>query len=442
MALIRSLTTGTTSLKAHQQRLDVISNNIANVNTVGFKASHSYFVDQLSQVMSLGSAPTKISVGGLGGIDPAQIGLGVRLGAIRSDFTQGSIRTTNRALDVAISGDAFFAMSLNGSAVFSRAGNFSLDKDGNLVDAVTGAFAQGYNNKLDANGRIIKDTAGLAILDKSLASLRVDPNVKSSPKQSTKAMMAGNLSASMKPGETVKSSIPVYDNLGLPHVLELSFTRTATQNQYTLSGTIDGKSITLPAAATNIAFKTDGTIDAPLNFDIPAADLNTALGAGSTAFDTTKNMTIVLAEPDRILNGITQFAGENSVNLVSQDGYAAGNLTGLTIDPTGKILGSFSNSQSEILGQIAVARFTNSSGLLKQGDNLFAVSPNSGLPNIGTAAEIFTSVKLIGGALEDSNVDLTEQFTDLISTQRGFEAAARTITISDQFLQEINQLKR
>ncbi|MFM7775246.1 MAG: flagellar hook-basal body complex protein [Candidatus Kapaibacterium sp.] len=106
------------------------------------------------------------------------------------------------------------------------------------------------------------------------------------------------------------------------------------------------------------------------------------------------------------------------------------------------MLGSFSNSQSEILGQIAIARFTNSSGLQKQGDNLFAVSPNSGLPNIGTAAEIFTSVKLIGGALEDSNVDLTEQFTDLISTQRGFEAAARTITISDQFLQEINQLKR
>ncbi|MFM8439590.1 MAG: flagellar hook-basal body complex protein, partial [Candidatus Kapaibacterium sp.] len=226
------------------------------------------------------------------------------------------------------------------------------------------------------------------------------------------------------------------------HVLELSFTRGATANQYTLSGTIDGKSITLPAAATNITFKTDGTIDTPLNFDIAASELNTALGAGSTAFDTTKDMNIVLAEPDRILNGITQFAGENSVNLVSQDGYAAGNLTGLTIDPTGKILGSFSNSQSEILGQIAVARFTNSSGLQKQGDNLFAVSPNSGLPNIGTAAEILTSVKLIGGALEDSNVDLTEQFTDLISTQRGFEAAARTITISDQFLQEINQLKR
>ncbi|MFN9776910.1 MAG: flagellar hook protein FlgE [Candidatus Kapaibacterium sp.] len=442
MALIRSLTTGSTSLRAHQQRLDVISNNIANVNTVGYKSSQSQFVDQLSQVMSLGSAPTSIAMGGIGGVDPEQIGLGVRLGAIRSDFSQGNIRTTNRALDVAINGDAFFALSLNGSASYTRAGSFSLDKDGNLVDSVSGAFVQGYNNKLDANGRILKDSTGTAILDKSLASLRIDPNVKSSPKQSTQAMMAGNLSASLQSGESVQSAIPVYDNLGISHVLELKFTRTANANEYSLTGTIDGKALTLPAAAGTVTFKTDGTIDTPLNFDISAADMNTALGAGVTSFDTTKNLNIVLAEPNRILNGITQFAGQNSLNLVSQNGYAAGNLTGLTIDPTGKILGAFTNSQSEVLGQIAVARFTNPSGLLKQGDNLFSVSANSGLPNIGTAAEIFTSVKMIGGALEDSNVDLTEQFTDLISTQRGFEAAARTITISDQFLQEINQLKR
>ena len=138
MALIRSLTTGTTSLQAHQQRLDVISNNIANVNTVGYKASEATFVDQLSQVMNLGVGPSNIAKGGSGGVDPLQIGLGVRMGAVRTDFSQGSIRTTNRALDVAITGDAFFALQSNGSMMYSRAGNFSLDKNGNLVDSVSG----------------------------------------------------------------------------------------------------------------------------------------------------------------------------------------------------------------------------------------------------------------------------------------------------------------
>ncbi len=441
MALIRSLTTGTTSLKAHQQRLDVISNNIANVNTVGYKASEATFVDQLSQSMSLGVGPSNIASGGTGGVNPQQIGLGVRMGAVSTDFSQGSIRTTNRSLDAAITGDAFFCLQSNGSMQYSRAGNFSLDKNGNLVDSVSGAFVQGYNDKVDATGKVVKDSSGANVLDRNIANIFISPNVKSSPRQTQSVEMAGNLSASLKSGETAQTSIPVYDNIGISHVLELTFTKSATPNQYSLAGTLDGNAITLPATASNITFNADGSINTPLNFTVAASNLNTALG-GTTSFDTTKDLNIVLAQSGNLLNGITQFAGQSSVNLVSQDGYAAGNLSSLSIDPTGRIFGGFTNSQTEVLGQLAVAKFTNPSGLMKTGDSHFTVSPNSGLPNIGTASDIFASVKVVGGALEDSNVDLTSQFTDLISTQRAFEAAARTITISDQFLSEINQLKR
>ncbi len=441
MALIRSLTTGTTSLQAHQQRLDVISNNIANVNTVGYKASEATFVDQLSQVMNLGVGPSNIAKGGTGGVDPLQIGLGVRMGAVRTDFSQGSIRTTNRALDVAITGDAFFALQSNGSMMYSRAGNFSLDKNGNLVDSVSGAFVQGYNDKVDASGKVVKDSTGNNVLDRNLTNVLISPNIKSSPRQSQTVQMAGNLSAALQTGETAQTSIPVYDNIGISHVLNITFTKSATANQYAMTGTIDGQNITLPAAAGNVTFNADGSINTPLNFSITAANLNTALGSG-TPFDPAKDVSIVLAEAGNLLNGITQFAGQSSVNLVSQDGYAAGNLSSISVDSTGRIFGGFTNSQTEVLGQIAVAKFTNPSGLQKTGDSLYTVSPNSGLPNIGTASDIFASVKVIGGALEDSNVDLTTQFTDLISTQRAFEAASRTITISDQFLQEINSLKR
>ncbi len=441
MALIRSLTTGTTSLQAHQQRLDVISNNIANVNTVGYKASEATFVDQLSQVMNLGVGPSNIAQGGTGGVDPLQIGLGVRMGAVRTDFSQGSIRTTNRALDVAIAGDGFFALSSNGTQLYSRAGNFSLDKNGNLVDSVSGAFVQGYNDKVDATGKIVKDSSGTNVLDRNLTNVVISPNVKSSPRQTQNVQMAGNLNASLQTGETAQTSVSVYDNIGISHVMNLTFTKSATANEYAITGTVDGQNVTLPASAATVTFNPDGSLSTPLSFDIKATDLNTALGSG-TPFDPTKDVTIELAQSGNLLNGITQFAGQSSVNLVSQDGYAAGNLSSLSVDSTGRIFGGFTNSQTEVLGQIAVAKFTNPSGLTKQGDSLFSVSPNSGLPNIGTASDIFSSVKIEGGALEDSNVDLTTQFTDLISTQRAFEAASRTITISDQFLQEINSLKR
>lgn len=441
MALIRSLTSGTSSLKSHQQRLDVISNNIANVNTTGYKSSEASFSEQYAQVIGLGIAPSNISAGGTGGLDPMQIGLGVRLGAVKTDFSQGSIRTTNRPLDLALAGEGFFALKANGQSLYTRAGTFSLDRNGNMVDSATGAFVQGYNFKRDAQGRPIKDSSGTNVLDRELTNVQIDP-IQSNPRQTQNVKMAGNLNASMLTGENAQTSITIYDNIGNSHVLQVTFTKTANPNEFAMTGTLDGNTLTLPPASTTLSFNADGSMNNPLDFTITGADMNTALGGSSTAFDATKDMKVVLAQAGNLFSGLTQFAGQNSVTAFEQDGYTAGNLSRISVDKTGRVIGAFTNGQSEVLGQIAVAKFTNPGGLIKEGSNTFSVSPNSGLPNIGTAVEIFPSTQIQGSALEESNVDLTEQFTDLISTQRAFEAAARTITISDQFLQEVNQLKR
>jgi len=153
-------------------------------------------------------------------------------------------------------------------------------------------------------------------------------------------------------------------------------------------------------------------------------------------------LTVELARAGDLLSGITQFAASSTLTVSKQDGFPPGDLQNESIDSTGKIIGLFTNGQSEILGQLAIARFSNPGGLSRDGNGLFNVSPNSGLPIIGTAVEIFQSTSVIGGALEESNVDLTEQFADMISTQRAFEASARTITTSDQLLQEVTNLKR
>ncbi|MBX7154019.1 MAG: flagellar hook protein FlgE [Bacteriodetes bacterium] len=441
MALLRSLTAGTSSLKAHQQRLDVISNNIANVNTTGYKSSEASFAEQFSQSLALGVAPSNISAGGNGGMNPIQIGLGVKLGAVRTDFTQGSIRTTNRALDLGLSGDGFFALEQNGQDLYTRSGAFSLDRSGNLVDSNTGAFVQGYNFKKDVNGRPVKDSSGNNVLERELTHVNLNLS-QSNPRQTEQVKLAGNLNASMLTGETAQTSITIYDNIGNSHVLQMTFTKSATANQYALTGTLDGNALTLPSAAGTVSFNADGSMNTPLNFNVTGTNLNAALGASSTAFDSTKNIAVTLAQAGNLFSGLTQYAGQNSVTAYEQDGYTAGNLSRVSVDKTGRVIGAFTNGQSEVLAQVAVAKFVNPGGLVKEGNNTYSVSPNSGLPNIGTATEIFPSTAMLGGSLEESNVDLTEQFTDLISTQRAFEAASRTITISDQFLQEINQLKR
>lgn len=439
MGLSRSLATGASSLRAHQQRMDVISNNLANANTIGYKSNRANFSEQFYQVYSQGVAPNVQGTRGNGGINPYQFGLGVRMTSITQDMSQGVLESTNRALDMAIQGDGFFIYNMNGKELYSRAGNISQDKQGNLIDTATGALLQGYNINKDNNGVIIKNSDGTNRLNAAKSNLVIPPDIISPPRQSQNITFFGNLNAGMATGDSRSTSINVYDNIGGVHSLTFTFTKTANANEYALSATIDGQTVNTNAAT--ITFNSDGTLNTPTNVQINYADLNTAIG--NNVFSTTPAaLNIRLADPNNLMSGLTQFAGANTASFKTQDGYTSGDLLSLSVGRDGKIWGAFTNGKTELLGQVLLARFTNQEGLVRTGDNFYANSPNSGDAIIGTANEVFPSTSIVGNALEQSNTDMTEEFTRLITTQRAFEAASRTVTVSDTLLAEINQLKR
>lgn len=440
MAITRSLGIGASSLRAHQQKFDVISNNLANLNTIGFKSNNVNFQDFLYQTQNYGKNPDAEGTSTTGGRNPIQYGLGVQVGSVTQDMSQGILETTNRPLDLSLQGDGFFVYEKNGQQLFSRAGALSVDENGNIVDSSTGAHIQGYNVDTDANGRVIKDSNGVNVLNGIQENLNLNENTISSPRQTEEISFAGNLKSTNEDGFEKKTSIKIFDNQGSTHDLQLTFTKTANPNEYTLTGSINDVAVTL--SETTLTFNNDGTLQTPTSAGITAADLNTAIG--TTAFDETtpKDLTINFADPNNLTSGLTSYATNNSATINTQDGFGAGSLVGMEVDEKGMIWGSFSNGQAEVLGQVLVAKFTNQDGLLRDGSNFFRVSPNSGIPNIGTAGEVFPSTKVAGYTLEQSNVDMTKQFTDMISTQRAYEAAARTITVSDQILGETTVLKR
>lgn len=442
MGLSRALTIGKSSLKANQGRFDVISNNIANTNTIGYKNTKANFAEQFNQVYNYGRTADNEAGIGVGGVNPYQMGTGVKISSITTDLSQGVVETTNRPLDLALQGEGYFIYNMNGKEVYSRAGALNQDTEGNLVDAGTGSFLQGYNVETDASGRIVKDDSGATVLSRAVENLKIDPNTVSSPQQTETVKIGGNLNANSPENSTRQTSINIYDDLGGARTLNFTFTKTATPNEYTIAISIDGNDLTL--ANNTITFNNDGTLQTPTSLTLAAADLNAALG-GTTVFDETtpKDITIQLADPNNLIaDSLTQFAGPNTATAKQQDGYKTGDLLGLNVDQEGKIWGSFTNGQSEVLGQVLIAKFANPEGLVREGNNFLSVSPNSGTPNIGTAGESFTGTTVVGMALEQSNVELTDEFTEMISTQRAFEASSRTILVTDQMLSLINMLKR
>lgn len=221
MGLSRSLATGASSLRAHQQRMDVISNNLANANTIGYKANRANFSEQFYQVYSQGVAPNVQGARGNGGINPYQFGLGVRMTSITQDMSQGVLESTNRALDMAIQGDGFFIYNMNGKELYSRAGNITQDKQGNLIDTATGALLQGYNIEKNNNGVIVKNSDGSNRLHAAKSNLVIPPDIISPPRQSQNITFFGNLNAGMATGDTRSTSINVYDNIGGVHSLNI-----------------------------------------------------------------------------------------------------------------------------------------------------------------------------------------------------------------------------
>ncbi|GAA1338043.1 flagellar hook protein FlgE [Arthrobacter roseus] len=390
--MLRSLYSGISGLRSHQTMLDVTGNNIANVNTTGFKSSSTQFQDTLSQLTQGAGAPGAAN----GGTNPAQIGLGVQVSGIATNFAQGSAQATGRATDMMISGEGFFVTRSGNETLYSRAGAFDLDAAGRLVSP-DGSIVQGWSA---VNGQLAGGTPGDITLPKGTIA---------GATATTTSTVTGNLPSDAAVGTKVVQDKEVFNAAGEARNMVLTFTRTA--GGWNVAGN-DGAG---------------GTGTGTLTFD--AAGKQTGTGA------------LALGGVNVNLSTITGYANLSTVEISAQNGRAAGTLDSFTLSEDGTLIGSFSNGVKEPVARIALANFTNPGGLEKAGGNGYRPTANSGDAEIG-APGTGGMGSLIGGALEMSNVDLSQEFTNLIVAQRGFQANARIITTSDEVLQELTNLKR
>lgn len=415
--MLRSMYSGIGGMKNFQTKLDVIGNNIANVNTYGFKKGRVTFKDIASQTISGASS----AQANRGGTNAKQIGLGSALASVDTIMTNSSMQTTGRALDLAVDGDGFFVVKNGSQQYYTRAGNFDIDSVGNLVNS-DGFKVQGY---------AMDPVTGLPNTSK-LVNLSIDKNATILPQATSYLNLAGNLDSNGKPAVAGPPAIPattasldmnIRDSLGNEIPLVATFTNTGTNSW---SVTIkDTKTPATTLATTNLAYGTNGQLSGT---PVITATPYTPPGA----------QPITLSKID--FSGITQTAAASSVSVKEKDGSAGGSLTSFTIGSSGEISGVFSNGQVKNLGQVALATFSNPGGLIKAGGNTFQESNNSGIPNVSTPGNSRGVVN--AGSLEMSNVDLSEEFTDMIVAQRGFQANSRIITTSDQILEELVNLKR
>ena len=412
--MIRSMYAAVSGLRSHQTMMDVVGNNIANVNTNGFKKSNVIFQDILSQTLNGASAPTD----SLGGTNAAQIGLGVQLSNISQNFQQGALQSTGRDLDLSIQGDGFFSLEQDGIALYGRSGSFFVDANGNLV-AGSGGYVQGWT--ADPGGAIDNTAPG--------GRIRIPAGEQVAPVITSEVNLGGNLPAESEVGDQHFTSLNVYDGQGATVELAVTFTKT-NANEWTLSATY-GDAAT-PAALTDnvLTFDATGRLVTPADFAANIA-AGTIPGLGDI------ELTLAGDNPGEI----TQLAALGSIAAITQDGSATGQLSGLTVGEDGIITGSYSNGQVKALAQVAIASFANPEGLERVTGTMFKASVNSGLAQLGSASSGGRGI-IAPGTLEMSNVDLAEEFTNLIRTQRGFQANSRVITTSDEMLQEIVNLKR
>ncbi|MDF3082671.1 flagellar hook protein FlgE [Burkholderia sola] len=395
---------GLSGLAGASNALDVIGNNIANANTVGFKSSTAQFAD-----MYANSVATSVNT---------QIGIGTSLNSVQQNFGQGTINTTNSSLDVAINGNGFFQMSNNGVTTYSRDGTFQRDKNGFIVDA-QGRNLMGYA----ANAGGVINTAQTVPLQA--------PTNNIAPTATTKITGQFNLnsqdtvptktpfSATDNTTYNYSTAIQVYDSLGGSQAVNMYFVKSAAGTWEAYAGVQGGTTTDLGT----ITFDTSGAIKSTTT-GTPAAP-TASLGQ----FQFTVPNTDGSATPQSLtldLTGTTQYGGKDGVNNLAQDGYASGRLTTYSIGSDGKLTGNYSNGQTAVLGLIALANFNNPNGLVNLGGNQYAESSASGVPQISAPGSTNHGT-LQGSALENSNVDLTSQLVNLITAQRNYQANAQTI---------------
>jgi flagellar hook protein FlgE len=392
-------------LRSHQAMMDVVGNNIANVNTAGYKSSAVVFEDLLSQVLK-GAG----SQNGNGGTNPAQVGLGVRVADISTSFTQGTSQLTGRTTDLAIQGDGFFVVKNAGQTLYTRAGNFTFDSGGTMVNP-NGAVVQGW----------LADSSGKVDTNSTPTGLKLPIGQILAPQRTQNVAIGGTVPADTAVGGSVVTSISVFDRQGTEVPLQVTWTKTAADTWTAAASTPAGA-----AGSTTVAFDPATGVPTPSSL--------TVTPAGSFG----GSITVDLADSTTPLR---EFAGKSTIAAVHQDGYTTGSLQSFTISQEGLISGAFSNGLTQPVGQVALAAFTNPAGLEKAGDTMYRTSVNSGVAQVGTAGGGGRGI-LSGGTLEMSNVDLSQEFTNLIVAERGFQANSRVITASDELLQDLVNLKR
>ena len=432
--MMRSMFSAISGLRAHQTWMDVIGNNIANVNTTGFKVGRVRFTDILSQLVRGASGPTETR----GGINPLQIGLGAVVGAVDTIHTQGALQLTGKPSDLAIQGDGFFVVSDGSQTLYTRDGAFDIGSDLRLVNPSNGFYVLGW--QADANGNV--DTAG------PVGPITIPIGQQLDAVPTTQITVQGNLNANQDPAAAAPhfvTKVSITDSLGKRHEFYILFEKvepdpntpnTTNTWNYTLqeddprttSTTEDDPDFALGGTTSGtLVFDADGNLDLAAS-SISAVDLDSTAGGASS----------ITVTPD--FSRLTQLAAPYSANAAA-NGAPAGSLTTFTVSQSGQVLGIYSNGVTKVVGQIALALFTNPGGLMKVGGNAYLPTVNSGEPIVGPA-DSGGRGKIASGYLEMSNVDLAQEFTSMIMAQRGFQANSRVITTSDEVLQELVNLRR
>jgi flagellar hook protein FlgE len=547
MSLINSLFSGVSGLRNHQTMMDVVGNNIANVNSIGYKSSRVTFADAFNQIVRYGSNSTSSS----GGTNTFQLGLGMKINSIDRNWGQGTFQRTGITTDLALQGKGLFITKNNGEQFYSRAGAFVFDADGKLVNPQNGAIVQGKvatsdgvvppgNNlediqidtqmKLPAvastkvdwggnlkssstitrsedyteNGNInssmavgdtlseqntiyddwgneytfsveyektaadtydmtyeLTDEDGNSVVGPTTSEVVFDANGDMStiggvaadsinitdttrgidfdfdPTAVTQLASSNTLSSSVDENRVptvVSGTVTMYDSLGASHSLTIKFTKTSANNWY-WQASVPASSGTLTESSSkgSVQFNTDGSI---LSMSPSTPTIHFTPSGGASGQDVELDFGAIGG-----FDGITQTSSDSVVSALTQNGSASASLSNINIDQYGNIVGVFTNGESQTLAQILLATFKNTNGLVSVGDNMYTVSANAGEPLVGDPGQN-TGTTIQSGALEQSNVDLSEEFTNMIVAQRGFQANARVVTVSDQILQEITNLVR
>lgn len=406
--MTRSMLAGLAGTLANQMYIDVLANNIANVNTIGFREGRVTFRDMYYQTLSGGRGGGQV---GLGGANPLQIGSGVAIGQIQTIHTQGSLRYTGAPLDAALEGEGMFVLSSGGnSRLYTRDGSFVLDDTQTLVSGTSGLYVLGWS----AQNGVINEAVAPGILTFPIGQVRPG-------RATSQVQLTGNLDATLPVGTVRTATIAVYDSLGSTHQVTLTFTKTATPNEWAVRADSEGSQAagTITFRADNGGVASGGTLEFHLTLSNGAA----------SPLDFLIDM-----------QNLTQLAQSGTtVRVQSQDGTPSATLTGISIVDGGDIQGEFSDGHVEVLGRLAVANFTNVGGLQRLGNNLYQEGANSGQVDIGAAGTGGRGM-IRARQLELSNVDLTRSFVEVMAAQRGFQASTRVIAAANQLLEEVMQL--